>query len=212
MSSVDGRLTDSRWTAPYKAEHEELLKIYSSIGMELNTDAWMFGKNTLHAIFPYKFGITGHGVPHDTPTLFVGERHSARMFIVADPEGDIYFTSATVRGDNILVIVGRNVTEENLALLRELRISYVIVSDATNLREALEAVSREFGIRSISVQGGGILNGALLAERLIDELSLVVYPGIDGLSGVSSIFEYMGGMTEYPANGQRLQLLTASGR
>ena len=70
-------------------------------------------------------------------------------------------------------ITGQNVTEEYLAHLREMRISYIIVSDATNLREGLEAVGREFGIRRISVQGGGILNGALLAEGLIDELSLV---------------------------------------
>lgn len=212
MSSVDGRLIDNRWTAPYKAEHGELLKVYSAIGKELDTDAWMFGKNTLRALFPYKFFIKGYGINPDTPPLFVGERRSERMFIVADPEGDIYFTSATVRGDNILVIVGRNVTEEYLAHLRELRISYVIVSDATCLCEGLEAVGHDFGIRSISVQGGGILNGALLAERLIDELSLVVYPGIDGLSGVPSIFEYMGGMTEYPAKGQRLQLLAVSER
>lgn len=212
MSSVDGRLIDIRWTAPYKAEHGELLKVYSTIGKELDTDAWMFGKNTLRDLFPYKFGIKGHGISPDTPTLFVGERRSARMFIVSDPEGDLYLTSSTVRGDNILVIVGRNVTEEYLAHLRELRISYVIVSDATRLREGLEAVGHDFGIRSISVQGGGILNGALLAERLIDELSLVVYPGIDGLSGVSSIFEYIGGRTEHPAKGQRLQLLSASQR
>ena len=209
MSSVDGRLIDIRWTAPYKAEHGELLKVYSTIGKELDTDAWMFGKNTLRDLFPYKFGIKGHGISPDTPTLFVGERRSARMFIVSDPEGDLYLTSSTVRGDNILVIVGRNVTEEYLAHLREL---HVIVSDATRLREGLEAVGHDFGIRSISVQGGGILNGALLAERLIDELSLVVYPGIDGLSGVSSIFEYIGGRTEHPAKGQRLQLLSASQR
>lgn len=44
MSSVDGRLIDSRWTAPpYKAEHGELLKVYSAIGKELDTDAWTFG-------------------------------------------------------------------------------------------------------------------------------------------------------------------------
>lgn len=134
------------------------------------------------------------------------------MFITSDPEGDLYFTSATVRGDDILVIVGRNVTEEYLAHLREMCISYVIASDATRLREGIEMVGRAFGIRSISVQGGGILNGALLAEGLIDELSLVVYPGIDGLSGIPSIFEYVGGMTECPAGGQRLQLLSASRR
>lgn len=212
MSSVDGRLIDGRWTAPYETERGELLKVYATIGRELNTDAWMFGKNTVRAIFPDKFKTVGHTITPDTPTVFVGECHSGRMFIVADPEGDIYFTSPTLRGDNMLVIVGRNVTEEYLARLREMRISYVIVSDATNLREGLEAVGCEFGIRCISVQGGGILNGALLAEGLIDELSLVIYPGIDGLSGVPSIFEYMGGTTEYPAQGQRLQLLSASRR
>lgn len=212
MSSVDGRLIDSRWTAPYQAEHGELLKVYSAIGRELNTDAWMFGKNTLRAVFPYKFGVTGHGINPDTPTVFVGERRSARMFIACDPEGDIYFTSPTLRGDNMLVIVGRNITEEYLAHLRELGISYVIIRDATNLREGLEAVGREFGIRCVSVQGGGILNGALLAEGLVDELSLVIYPGIDGLSGVPSIFEYIGSATDRPAAGQSLQLLSAEQR
>lgn len=212
MSSVDGRLIDGRWTAPYEAEHGDLLRVYAAIGRELNTDAWMFGKNTLRAVFPYKFDAAGHGINPDTPTVFVGERRSARMFIVADPEGDICFTTPTLRGDNMLVIAGRNVTEEYLAHLREIHISYIIVSDATNLREGLEAVGREFGIRRVSVQGGGILNGTLLAEGLIDELSLVVYPGIDGLSGVPSIFEYMGGATEHPAQGQRLQLLSASQR
>ena len=204
MSSVDGRLIDGRWTAPYEAEYGDLLKVYASIGRELNTDAWMFGKNTIRAIFTYRFGIAGHTISSDEPAVFIGERHSKRMFIVADPEGDIYFTSPTLRGDNMLVIVGRNVTEEYLAHLREIHISYLIVSDATNLREGLEAVGREFGIRRVSV------HGALLVERLIDELSLVVYPGIDGLSGIPSIFEYMGGAAEYPAQGQRLQLLSVS--
>lgn len=213
MSSVDGRLLNSRWTEPFDGTPAPaLLQVYAAIGRELGTDAWMFGKNTLRAAFPKKFKTDDRTVAPDTPAVFVGERRSERMFIVADPESDIYFTSPTLRGDNMLVIVGRNVTEEYLAHLREIHISYIIVSDATNLREGLEAVGRGFGIRRVSVQGGGILNGALLAEGLIDELSLVVYPGIDGLSGVPSIFEYMGGATEYPAQGQRLQLLSASQR
>ena len=213
MSSVDGRLLNERWTEPYDGTPASaLLQVYASIGRELGTDAWMFGKNTLRAIFPYKWSIDGHTVPSDYPAVFIGERHSERIFIVADPEADIYFTSSVLRGDNILVIVGRNATEEYLTHLREKRISYLIVNDATDLREGLEAVGREFGIRSVSVQGGGILNGAFLADGLIDELSLVVYPGIDGLSGIPSIFEYMGGATEYPAQGQRLQLLSASQR
>lgn len=154
MSSVDGRLLNERWTQPFDGTPaSDLLQVYAAIGRELGTDAWMFGKNTLRAAFPYKWGIDGHAVSSDSPIVFVGERRSERMFIAADPEADIFFTSSSLRGDNILVIVGRNATEEYLAHLREKRISYVIVEDATDLREGLEAVGREFGIRCISVQG-----------------------------------------------------------
>ena len=213
MSSVDGRLLNDRWTEPFDGTPaSDLLQVYAAVGRELGTDAWMFGKNTLRAAFSYKWGIDGHAVSSDSPAVFVGERRSERMFIVPDPEADIYFTSSVLRGDNMLVIVGRNATEEYLAHLREKQISYVIVSDATDLQAGLEAVGQEFGIRCISVQGGGILNGALLAEGLVDELSLVVYPGIDGLSGIPSIFEYTGGKTSRPAGGQSLQLLSAEQR
>ena len=213
MSSVDGRLLNDRWTEPFDGTPASaLLQVYAAIGRELGTDAWMFGKNTVRAVFSYKFAISEHPVQPDTPAVFIGERRSERMFIVADPDADIFFTSSSLRGDNILVIVGRNATEEYLVHLREKRISYVIVEDAVDLRTGLEVVGREFGIRSVSVQGGGILNGALLAGELIDELSLVVYPGIDGLLGVPSIFEYIGGTTDRPAAGQSLQLLSASQR
>lgn len=62
------------------------------------------------------------------------------------------------------------------------------------------------------MQGGGILNGALLKEGVIDELSLVVYPGIDGLAGIPSVFEYIGSKTDCPAKGQNLQLLSVEQR
>ena len=213
MSSVDGRLLDSRWTEPFDGTlASALLQVYAAVGRELGTDAWMFGKNTVRAVFSYKLALSGHPVQPETPAVFIGERRSERMFVVADPDADIFFMSSSLRGDNILVIVGRNATEEYLVHLREKRISYVIVEDAVDLRTGLEVVGREFGIRFVSVQGGGLLNGALLAGKLIDELSLVVYPGIDGLSGVPSIFEYIGGTTDRPAAGQSLQLLSASQR
>lgn len=66
-----------------------------------------------------------------------------------------------------------------------------------------------FGVRSISLQGGGIINGTFLAAGLVDELSLVIYPGIDGLSGVPSIFEYLGKPGMKPAAGQTLELKSA---
>ena len=57
----------------------------------------------------------------------------------------------------------------------------------------------EFGIETLSLQGGGIINGAFLKAGLLDELSLLIYPGIDGLSGVPSVFEAL----EPAASGRR---------
>lgn len=56
MGSVDGRLLTDRWTEPFNGKSKgELMGIYASIGRRLNTDAWMFGKNTLcEGFFPKK--------------------------------------------------------------------------------------------------------------------------------------------------------------
>lgn len=63
---------------------------------------------------------------------------------------------------------------------------------------------KHFGVRRISLQGGGIINGAMLAAGLIDQLSLVVYPGINGLTTAPSIFEYLGASTNTPLRASRL--------
>lgn len=213
MSSVDGRLLTARWSQPFNdTPSSTLFQVYATIGRELGTSAWMFGKNTVREIFTEKFDNGTTPVKYDEPAVFFGERSSERIFIVFDPDSDIRFTSSVLRNDNILVVVGHNTTKEYLAHLREKRISYIIIGNATNLREGLDMIGSEFGISSISVQGGGVLNGELLTEGLIDELSLVIYPGIDGLSGVPSIFEYMGGKTKLPAYGQSMQLISASQR
>ncbi|MDE5709047.1 MAG: hypothetical protein K2I32_06355, partial [Alistipes sp.] len=83
MSSVDGRLLNSRWTEPFDGTPASaLLQVYAAIGRELGTDAWMFGKNTLRAAFSYKFAVSGRPVQPDTPAGFVGERRAERMFVV----------------------------------------------------------------------------------------------------------------------------------
>lgn len=76
---------------------------------------------------------------------------------------------------------------------------------------AMLTLTTTFGVKAISLQGGGIINGSMLQAGLIDELSLVVYPGIDGMSGSTSIFEYTGNEIA-PAKGQSLELLSATTR
>lgn len=209
MSSVDGRLLPGRWTLPFDGtDPGKLFQEYAAIGKELKTDAWMFGKTTTREVFPYKFmpKIDAHPEPGK---VHIGNHSSSRLFITVDPDADIFYTSDRLRGDNIVTILGTNATNDYLEMLQEKGISYIVLADATNLREAMEILYDKFNRKSISLQGGGIINGAMLAEGLIEELSLVIYPGIDGLTTSPSIFEYLGASDERPAAGQSLELLSS---
>ena len=208
MSSVDGRLLPERWTAPFDGTNpSELFKEYAAIGKSLDTDAWMFGKATTREAFPCKFMPKGEPVG-ESGKVFVGNRTSSRLFITIDPEADILFTSDSLRGDNILTILGENATTDYLAALEERGVSYLVTDDVYNLRKVFTLVKRYFNVEVISLQGGGIIDGAMLAQGLINELSLVIYPGIDGLTTSPSIFEYLGHSEERPAEGQVLELLS----
>lgn len=208
MSSVDGRLLPGRWTAPFDGTNpSELFKEYAAIGQSLGADAWMFGKTTAREAFPYKFMPKGAPVG-EAGRVFSAGRTSDRLFITIDPDADIFFTSGRLRGDNILVVLGTNATADYLLALEEKGISYLVVDDVCNLREVLALIGQHFNVETISLQGGGIINGAMLAQGLIDELSLVIYPGIDGLTTAPSIFEYLGHSEERPAYGQALELIS----
>lgn len=212
MSSVDGRLLPSRWTAPFDGTAPaELFKEYAALSRRLEADAWMFGKATAREAFPYKFMPKSSGHP-EAGKIFIGHRSSPRLFITVDPEADIFFTSDRLRGDNILTVLGMNATDDYIAMLEEKGISYIVLADATDLRGAMEIIHERFGIRRISLQGGGIIDGAMLAAGLLDGLSLVIYPGIDGLASAPSIFEYIGTADSRPAADQSLELLSSETR
>lgn len=212
MSSVDGRLLPGRWTLPFDGTPAgELCKEYSEIGRLLETDAWMFGKATTRESFPYKF------MPKSEQTVlsglvFIPSSLSQRLFITIDPDADIFYTSDKLRGDNIIVVLGTNATTDYIEMLREKGIGYIVLEDVKELCKAMEILAEQFGVRSISLQGGGIIDGAMLAAGLLDELSLVIYPGIDGLTTSPSIFEYLGADDERPADGQALELLSSETR
>ncbi len=210
MSSVDGRLLTDRWTQPFNTKSKgELMGIYAALGRRLDTDAWMFGKNTLcEGFFPQKFHAQDT-TPLASPAPYVAPKTSPRLFVVADPEADILYEASAVRGDSIVAILPDMAPACYLDFLRRKGISYLFAGGkGDKLRAAMQALAENFGMESLSLQGGGIIDGAFLQAGLIDELSLVVYPGIDGAASSPSIFEYIGD-EQSPARGQSLELLSA---
>lgn len=80
--------------------------------------------------------------------------------------------------------------EEEIAHLRQAGVSYVFAGkDSLDLPLAMRKLKEQFGIENMRLSGGGIVDWAFLQAGLIDEISLVVPPVIDGRTGLASAFD-----------------------
>jgi len=55
-----------------------------------------------------------------------------------------------------------------------------VIRPEIDLAGALTTFRRELGIETLLLEGGAGINGSFLAAGLVDELSLVIAPGLDG--------------------------------
>lgn len=90
---------------------------------------------------------------------------------------------------DVVVLCSRSTPREYLEYLRARRVEYILAGDdRVDLRAALEQLNARYGVETIRVDSGGTLNGALLRAGLVDEVSVVVHPGLVGGDGAKSIF------------------------
>lgn len=87
------------------------------------------------------------------------------------------------------MVLTRKVSDAHLAGLRSEGVSYVFAGDDhLDLLSTLEILNRELGVERPLLEGGGGANDAFLRAGLIDELSLILCPGVDGSTGTPSVF------------------------
>jgi len=208
IASIDGRLLTDRWTPPVDGTDDaQLFAHYDAVAERFGADGWMAGRKSMEEYT----GVPGRGtqaagpIPRD---IHVAERKGRAVGVALDPHGKIHYGGDNAHGDHVIAILGEDVSDDYLAELREDGVSYVFAgADGRDLPLALERLGQYFGLQTLILQGGGVVNGAFLQAGLIDEISVLVYPGIDGLAGVPSIFEYLGESHEKPASGKALRHL-----
>ena len=107
-----------------------------------------------------------------------------------DTRGKLRWTSGDLRGDHLVCILSEQVPADYLAMLREKGASYIVAgSSSVDLSKAMDLLGEHFGIRTLLLEGGGHINGAFLEADLVDEVSLLVVPGIDGRHDIPAIFD-----------------------
>jgi 2,5-diamino-6-(ribosylamino)-4(3H)-pyrimidinone 5'-phosphate reductase len=90
---------------------------------------------------------------------------------------------------HFVALCSESTPQEYLHYLKERHIDYIIAGqDHVDLRVALEELNSRFGVKVVRVDAGGTLNGQLLRQELVNEVSLLIHPSLVGGEKPSSIF------------------------
>ncbi|NDH63633.1 MAG: 2-hydroxy-3-oxopropionate reductase [Alphaproteobacteria bacterium] len=202
VTSVDGRIWGSRW----RPKANVVPGLFERLHDQLGGGSWLCGRVTAQE---FAKGTTPQYPASDQVFArehWFAQRGAKAWGIFLDAKGKAVWARADIGGDPILVILTEAVPDRHLAGLRADGVSYIFAgATEIDLAAALETLNRELGIERLLLEGGGGANGALLRAGLIDELSLVISPAIDGSSGAPTVFN-SGGVDLGPAPIERMTL------
>lgn len=195
VTSIDGRIWGSRWRPKanvvpnlFETLHDRLVEEGGAGG------SWLCGRVTAQEFARGKGKVyppTSDTFPRQNwYALDEAARRAVKAWgIFLDAHGKAVWERSEIGGDPILVILTEQVPDSHLAGLRREGISYIFAGrDSVDLAAALETLNRELGLTRLLLEGGGGANGALLRAGLVDEISLVISPVVDGSTGGPIVF------------------------
>lgn len=97
------------------------------------------------------------------------------------PRGVLRFQKSEVDGDHVVLLITEQAGPAYCAHLRKAGVSYLLCGKKeVRLPRALAKLQQHFGLRKLMLQGGGAINGSMLKAGLVDEISQVIVPIVDG--------------------------------
>jgi len=142
--------------------------------------------------------VACNATPVCEPSVHKATDSDAYM-VAVDTTGKLRWPSSEIDGVPLICIVSEQVSREYLEMLKDENISWICVGkDGIDLFKAMEILRNEFGVERMAILGGGHINGGFLAAGLIDEVSLLLAPGIDGRKGQTALFDGIPDMNRLP--------------
>jgi 2,5-diamino-6-(ribosylamino)-4(3H)-pyrimidinone 5'-phosphate reductase len=190
VSSIDGKL----------ALHGD--ELWSALGGYEATDMWALHEPQVQLEGSNSF-VPRDAPPAELPIAPTGvDLHAdflpghivtpdSRFFAVVDSRGRVPWTQKTgEHEEHLLILVSRKTPSAYLAFLRDESIPYILAGEErVDLRLGLKILRVRLGATTVVATGGGLLNGALLRARLVDEVDIDFLPALIGGSGAPILFE-----------------------
>jgi 2,5-diamino-6-(ribosylamino)-4(3H)-pyrimidinone 5'-phosphate reductase len=189
-TSIDGRIVVDGWPDSGSADAR---RQYEEIHASYEADGWLCGRVTMESF--------AGGVRDDAEVALERSGRTARADFIApgehdsfafavDASGRLDWQSSDISGDHVVAILSERVSDAYLAFLHARGVSYLIAGvHDVDLTLALEKIGERFGVRTLMLEGGGKINGGMLRAGLIDEVSVLVAPVVDGRMGTPALFD-----------------------
>lgn len=192
VASIDGRIDCSMVDKISGDEYYETLE-------KLDCPTLLEGRVTMeHYNARKELFIANDPTPFGKTTVYKAVE-SDEYIVAVDTHGRLRWPASEIDGVPLICIVSEQVSQEYLEMLRNEKISYICVGhNAIDLTSAMKILRMEFGVERMAVLGGGHINGGFLGAGLIDEVSLLLAPGIDGRKGQTALFDGIEDMNRMP--------------
>ncbi|GGF71784.1 riboflavin deaminase [Azorhizobium oxalatiphilum] len=186
ITSLDGGLHPSRWTRSPDGNRSDWHTLYEEQHEAFGGSGWIVGRVTMAEMSKAKAHPPATWASVARPWHFASP-DAGSIAVAVDPAGKLHFDGPTVGGDHVIVFLGADVPDSHLAELAADGVSYVVAEAGFDLAPMLDVLGRELGIRRLLLEGGALVNGGFFAAGLVDELSLIVAPAIDGRADAGGI-------------------------
>ncbi len=185
LTSVDGKVD-----GPYKnQEHvQEAMQFYDQVSFTrkgpYRMQGWLTGKGTTQEKFThYAKPQLRHFVKVPAGDYII-HTHRAMYYIALDPRGQMGWQANYIVHHQVAYVIevlSEQATDAYKDFLRQKHIPYIICGhQSIDYQVMLEKLKNDFGIKSLMLAGGPVLNWAFIQAGLCDELSIVIAPGADG--------------------------------
>jgi riboflavin biosynthesis pyrimidine reductase len=187
MSSIDGHALTDGWDRPFKNAAGEL---YEKLAQQFAFDAWICGRVTMQEIAhgdDYPKGLAKAPIAR---THHFAQRDAASYAVSIDPHGKVAWKKNTALDSHVVEVVTEAVSDDYLAYLQSIGVSYVFGGKTDiDLARVVAILADELGTERLIVEGGPHVSGSFVNAGLVDEISVLVLPLIDGRGEHPASFE-----------------------
>ena len=176
--SLDGKVTGNFLSSE---EGTEAAEVYYEMNRKYDADGFACGRVTMESSFtggwyPDLSRYAGSTADHED---YVAETDTDYYAVAFDRKGRLGWKNAKISDpdpgyDNAHIIeVLEEAEDAYLAYLRETGISYIF---AYSIEETLIKLKKLFGIETLMLEGGAVINSSFLKADAVDEVSIVIVP------------------------------------